>query len=94
MQERQTMRDQYGDLKLGWSITFLVIGVVIVLSSIGFAIVVGQRHFGRINCRNWGTITHRHTQFRILTTLDGGTCFVRQANGKWIPKEQLRDIQP
>lgn len=94
MQERQTMKDDYGHLKFGWFVTFFMTVVVIVISSLVIGGIAGERHFGRVNCRNWGTITHRHTQFRILTTLDGGTCFVRQANGKWIPKEQLRDIQP
>lgn len=56
-------------------------------------LIVGlSRHYGRIGCGNFERQTGYQTRFVIYTTFDTGDCLVRQKDGKWIPKSQLRDF--
>lgn len=86
--------DSYGDVRIVWIILGFALALIALIVSIIIGTIALNRHYGRIACRNWATNAQRETKFRVLQPLDGGTCFTLQLNGKWVPIDQVREMQP
>lgn len=75
-----------------WVSVFLAtVGVVVfvVVYSVTW-ITVG---YDRRNCQRWSEATGREVQFRQWSHWSW-ECFAQTGDGKWLPKDQLRDVVP
>jgi hypothetical protein len=81
-----------GDNGAGFSVG--VLGAIGILIAGVMLLVLGLgRHYGRINCHQFGATSGYNTRFVIYSKFDSGECLVQQKDGKWIPRDQLRDFQ-
>jgi hypothetical protein len=63
------------------ALIFLIIGVTIPIS----------RHYDRVACEQFREQTGRTARFVVYHTFSW-TCLVRTADGRWLPREQLREF--
>lgn len=89
MQMRST---GYGD---GWGMAAIVVGIWALISTVFAIAAPTTRAIEKSNCYSWAEQTGREAKFRGYGV--GGLewdCFVRTADGTWLPKSQLRDVAP
>lgn len=73
----------------------MILGVGAVIALACTVIVPITRHYDRLSCYSWAEQTGREVKWQAYGY--GGLqwdCFVRTSDGRWLPKNQLRDIAP
>lgn len=76
----------------------ILAGVIALIAVIfGLFVLIGtpaEQAYGRSDCNGYSQQTGRVTKFVITTSLDGGTCMTKDANGRWINVNDLRAVAP
>ena len=84
--------DPYADICLLGIVAGLAAGLCVLFAAGIPTSILLERHYGRIGCRNYGQQSHRQTRFVVYTAFDGGNCLTPGSDGKWIPIENLREV--
>ncbi len=72
-------------------IGFMVIGLIVLIFGIVLVVNRTTHHYDKINCHRFAVNTNRETKF-VDYTFWRWDCLTPSGDGKWIPTDQLRDI--
>ena len=87
-------RDRYLSMWAGETFAVFFIGAsAVAAAGLVSAIVYGSRASGVRACRHFGEQSGYITKFAVLSPAATGDCLVKAADGRWVSRSNLQDVQ-
>ena len=84
-------KDGYGYWRFGWILALICIGLGVAVFFGCYTIASVDAGYQDRQCTRYGLSTNRTVQFRQFSHWSYD-CFVKQENGVWVTKDQIRGI--
>jgi hypothetical protein len=84
-------KDNTGYFRDGWVIVFIGLVFIVLLGSIFTGANAVTKHFTKVNCVAFSRETGRETRYAEYTYWSFD-CLAKTNDGKWLPKDQLREV--